>query len=91
MNTVEVDTRTSQAFHLNAAAFIIAHGADVSHTQAKLGTSYHRARDLASGTQDLLAEGYFAGIRGEFGNQDQSVGRVKTNAHKVEIGHSVSE
>ena len=88
LHVVEIDAGALQAFHLDAAALVVADRADVLGAQAEAGARHHGAGHLAAGAEELLLKRDLAGVRREVGNDEQGVGGVQADANDVEFGHS---
>src|SRR5262249_30205652 len=76
-----------ERFDLNPAPEIVADGADVLGAESEAGAGDYRAGDLSAGTEVLLFEGDFAGVRGKVGDDEEGVGGVEAYADYVEVRH----
>src|SRR5439155_12999377 len=64
LHVFQVDARSPQAFHLDAAALVIAQGSDIFGLQPEAGASDHGAVHLAAGAKDLLLKRRFSCVGG---------------------------
>ncbi len=81
------DTGAEQALHLNTAALIISNGSDVLGAEAEARAGHHRAGHLATGAEDLLMEGHFAGVGRKVGYDEERVGGVEPDTNDIEFRH----
>src|ERR1019366_2293787 len=72
-HVVEADAGVLEAFELDAAAEVVADGADVLGAEAEAGAGDEGAGHLAAGREVLFLEGDLAGIGGEVGDDEQGI------------------
>ena len=87
---VEVNAAREEAVHLNAAALVVADGADVLGAEPEPRTSDQRAGYLSAWAEDLAFERYFAAISGKMRDDDERIGGVQAYAHHVECRHKLT-
>ena len=67
---VEVDSGVAEARELDAPALVVADRADIFRAQAERGRGHHRARHLASRTDDFRRDRRFPAVGREMRNQN---------------------
>ena len=83
---VEVDAGAEEALHLDAAALIVADGADVLGAQPQAGAGDHGAGHLPAGL--TISSGRApCRHRREMGHHQQRIGGVQAHAYDVEFRH----
>ena len=84
---IEVDAGALEAFQLDAAAQVVADGADVLGAQAEAGAGDEGAGHLAAGAEVLFLEGHLAGIGREVRDDEQGIGGIEPQSNDVEFRH----
>src|ERR1039458_5650370 len=72
-------------FPRDAAAEVVADGADVLGAQAEAGAGDEGAGHLAAGAEVLLLEGDLAGIGREVRDDEQGIGGIQPQSNDVEF------
>ena len=85
MHVIQVDARALEAFHLDAAAKVVAHRADVLGAQSETRAGDESAGHLAAGAEVFFLERHLAGIRREMRNDQQRIGGIQPQSNNVEI------
>ena len=84
---VQVDAGGAQAFHLDAAALIVAHGAYIFRPQPQPRARHHGAGNLSAGAHHFRIERHLAGIGRKVRHHQQRIGGIEAHAHHVEFRH----
>ena len=85
---LEIDPRSPQAVELDAAALVVADGADVLGAQPQPGARHQGAGHLPAGADNLFLERDLAGVGREARDRQQRVGGVQADAYDIEFGHA---
>src|SRR6185369_3661489 len=80
-----VHTSLAQAGHLDAAAFVVAHGPDIFRAQAEFAAGHEGAGYLAPRAQDFTLESDLSAQIRVFRYEQKRIGGVETDAHQIEF------